>query len=141
MALDAPTALLVVAAGHVGLQLTVTTLVYPALAAIRPDDWALAHERHSRRITPLVVLAYGGLVLAGGWVAVSEPFGLALAVALAAAVATIVLTGAVAAPLHGRLGRVGPEPALLGRLLVVDRIRLVLALLTLLAAASAALVA
>jgi hypothetical protein len=43
----------------------------------------------------------------------------------------------VAAPTHARLGRVGPEPALLARLLLADRGRLVATLLALAAAALA----
>lgn len=139
MALDAPTALLVVAAGHAGFQVTVTTMVYPALVATRPEDWSRVHDRHSRAIAPLVVLVYGGLVLAGVWAVVAGPLDALLLVALASAAATILVTGAFAAPLHGRLGAQGPRPELLRRLLAVDRVRLVLALLTLLWAAGAAL--
>lgn len=139
MALDAPTALLVVAAGHAGFQLTVTTMVYPALAATRPEDWSWVHDRHSRAITPLVVLVYGGLVLAGVWTVVSAPLDAWLLFALVGAAATVLVTGAFAAPLHGRLGAQGPRPELLRRLLTVDRVRLALALLTLLGAAGASL--
>jgi hypothetical protein len=139
VALDAPTALLVVAAGHAGFQLTVTTMVYPTLAATRPEDWSRVHDRHSRAITPLVVLVYGGLVLTGTWTVVAAPLDAMLLVALAAAAATILVTGAFAAPLHARLGAQGPRSELLLRLLAVDRVRLVLALLTLLWAAGAAL--
>lgn len=131
VALEAQAALLAVAAGHAGFQLTVTVLVYPALAATRPEDWDVVHARHSRRITPLVVLAYGGLVLAGAWALVSEPLRLPLVLTLLAAVATVVVTAVSAAPLHGRLGRQGPRPELLRRLLVADRVRAVLAVLVL----------
>lgn len=139
VALDAPTALLVVAAGHAGFQLTVTTMVYPALATTRPEDWSRVHDRHSRAITPLVVLVYGGLVLAGVWTAVSAPLDAWLLLALVSAAATILVTGALAAPLHGRLGAQGQRPELLRRLLTVDRVRLALALLTLLGAVGATL--
>lgn len=132
------TALVTVAAAHAGFQLTVTSLVYPALASVPPDDWSPAHDRHSRRIIPLVVAAYGGLVLVGMWAAWVSPFGAALAITLAGSAATIVLTGAVAAPLHGRLAAVGPRPELLRRLLLVDRVRALLAVVTLLAAVAAA---
>lgn len=131
--------LLVVAAAHAGFQLTVTSLVYPALVATPPDGWATVHDLHSRRIAPLVVLLYGGLVVTGAWAAVSEPWSTALVLALVLAVATVLVTGALAAPLHGRVGRVGPRPELVRRLLRVDRLRAVLAVLTLLAAGAAAL--
>ncbi len=139
MALDAQSALLLAAAGHAGFQLTVTAMVYPALAATRPDDWERAHARHSRAITPLVVAAYGALVLAGVWSLVAGPEGPLLLATLGTAAATVLLTGAVAAPLHGRLGRSGPDPLLLRRLLAVDRVRAGLAVLTLLGAVAGSL--
>lgn len=139
MALEAQAALLAVAAGHAGFQLTVTVLVYPALAAARPEEWEVVHARHSRRITPLVVLAYGGLVLAGAWALTAGPLRPLLVLTLVAAGATVVVTGVSAAPLHGRLGREGPRPELLRRLLVADRVRAVLAVLVLLLALATSL--
>ena len=53
-------ALLASTALHAGFQLKVTLVVYPALADVQPNLWAAAHARHSRRITPLVALVYGG---------------------------------------------------------------------------------
>ena len=137
--IDAVVALLVVAATHAGFQLTVTVLVYPALAATPPDDWARAHDRHSRRIAPLVFLVYGGFVVTGVWAVASEPLSTPLAATLVQAAATVLLTGALAAPLHGRLGVEASRPELLRRLLRVDRARAVLAVVTLLTAAAAAL--
>ncbi len=52
-------ALLVATAVHAGFQLTVSRLVYPALAAVAPAAWEPTHAAHSRRITPLVGLVYG----------------------------------------------------------------------------------
>ncbi|WP_157622406.1 hypothetical protein [Nostocoides sp. Soil756] len=127
-------ALTVVAAAHAGFQLTVTVLTYPALAAVPADRFAAAHDAHSRRIVPLVGLVYLGVLLVGGWVLVAAPLGPATLTALAAQAAVLVVTAALAAPLHGALGRRGAEPALLRRLLGVDRARAALAVVGLVAA-------
>ena len=50
---------------HAGFQATVTLLVYPALAEVPPERWHDAHQRHSRRIVPLVGLVYVSLALRG----------------------------------------------------------------------------
>jgi hypothetical protein len=52
-------ALLASTALHAGFQLTVTLVIYAALAGVQPDQWVAAHARHSRRITPPVALVYG----------------------------------------------------------------------------------
>lgn len=107
---------------HLGFQLTVSSLVYPALADLPPDLWTRAHGRHSRRIVPLVVLTYALVLVAlgaGFWVG---PVSFWL-VASAAGTALALLTTAVgAAPLHGRLGA-GHDTALVTRLVWVDRLR------------------
>ena len=59
--------LLLVAAGHLGFQLTVSLVVYPALAEVGDEAWPVAHERHARRIAPLVGALYVPLVLVLGW--------------------------------------------------------------------------
>ena len=113
---------LVAAAGlHLGFQLTVTLVVYPAL--VRAPDWEQAHPAHTRAITPVVVLVYGALVLAGGWALVTtwpDPWVL---LAAAGAALSLLATALVAGPAHGRLGS-GRDQALLDRLLVADRVRL-----------------
>ncbi len=132
---DAATALLAATALHLGFQASVTALVYPVLARVPADQWAHVHERHSRAITPLVAVVYGVLLLASGWVVVSEPRFWTL-LAAAAAVATFVVTG-FAARLHGRLGA-EHSPELIERLLRVDRVRAVTAALALAAAVAGA---
>ena len=109
---------------HAGFQVTVTVLVYPVLVEVPAGDWSASHDRHSRRILPLVVLAYGALVLA------SVPFvmhhhGPAAWAGLLGAWGAMLLTAVAAAPTHGRLTT--PDPSLLRRLLAVDRLRAVLA--------------
>lgn len=118
--------LLLAAAAHLGFQLTVTLVVYPALADLPPERWAPAHDSHSRRITPVVALVYAGLVLATGAALLSADVGAGVAIAAAAAAACVGLTAAVAAPTHARLGH-GHDPALVRRLLLADRLRLVAA--------------
>ncbi|MFC7489986.1 MULTISPECIES: hypothetical protein [unclassified Knoellia] len=129
---------LVLAAGaHLGFQLTVTLVVYPALADVSPDQWSRAHDAHSRRITPAVVLVYAGLlvaVLASLW---SEPAVPANLAAAAGAGVCMALTAAAAAPLHSRLGH-GHDALLVRRLLLVDRLRLLGALGCVVAAVLAA---
>ncbi|PKW27841.1 hypothetical protein [Phycicoccus duodecadis] len=127
-------ALAVVAAAHAGFQVTVTALAYPALATVPADRFAAAHGAHSRRIVPLVGLVYLGVLLVGGWALVAAPLGAAALTALAAQAAVLLVTAAQAAPLHAALGRRGAEPALLRRLLGVDRVRAALTVTGLVAA-------
>jgi hypothetical protein len=115
------TALVAATAVHTGFQLSVTTLVYPALARVPPGQWAEAHRAHSRAVTPLVVVVYGALAAAAGWVLLSGPYGWEW-VALSAIAAAVLVTATVAAPAHGRLGG-GYDGADIRRLLRADRIR------------------
>ena len=118
---------------HAGFQAGVTALVYPALADVPAEQWERAHDRHSRRITPLVVGVYGAVLLAcAGTLVLSErTVGVWLATVATAGAFTV--TAGWAAPLHARLGR-GRDPALVTRLLVVDRWRLGFAVVAALAA-------
>ena len=123
----ARTALVAATALHTGFQLVVTLLVYPAFADVPEAGWQAHHARHSRRIAPLVIVVYCGLLAAGAAVLVTGPSPAEVAVLAAVAVAPV-LTAAVAAPAHVRLAR-GPDPATLRRLLVADRLRCVAAVL------------
>ena len=117
--------LLMVAAAHLGFQLTVDLVVYPALGDVSSDAWEAAHDRHSRRIVPLVVALYPPLVLLLGWAVVAEPRSAATWVAVAGGLLSVVTTAAVAAPTHGRLASVeaAGRPALMQRLDRADRVR------------------
>jgi hypothetical protein len=130
------TAFLAATAAHAGFQLTVTALVYPALARVPADRWVEAHARHSRGIVPLVALVYGALVVT------SVPFAIhhhsaAAWLGLSGAWGAMLVTAVAAAPTHGRL--VTPEPHLLRRLLVVDRVRAGLACVAFVGAVATAL--
>ena len=116
--------LLATAALHLGFQLTVTAVVYPALADVRADDWSAAHAAHSRRISSVVALAYLPLLGVGLWSLVDGPVSAGLVIAAVGAAISFLTTAAVAAPTHGRLGS-GRTDALVHRLLVSDRVRLV----------------
>lgn len=113
--------LLAAAAVHLGFQLTVSLVVYPALADEPEDRWSRAHDAHSRRITPVVVVVYGLLMVACAWAILAGPDRWTLVAVVAAAVAGL-LTALGAAPTHGRLGR-GRSRELLDRLLRIDRAR------------------
>ncbi len=135
---DASTLLVAASAAHAGFSVVVSVVVYPALADAPGEDWARRHAAHSRRIAwvvaPLYLLVAAACVLA----LVTGPQGWAW-VALAGNAAAALVTAALAAPTHGRLGRAGPVPALLSRLLRADRVRTVAAALGALAAVIAAL--
>ena len=117
--------LLLVAAAHLGFQLTVDLVVYPALGDVPAGAWDQAHDRHSRRIVPLVAALYPPLVLLIGWAVVVEPRDAGTWVALVGGLASVGTTAAVAAPTHGRLTSAssGDRPALMRRLDRADRVR------------------
>ena len=69
------TALLAATALHFGFQVTVTAIVYPALARVAAPGWAAAHRAHTRAIMPMVAVVYGALGLAGGWALLSVKTG------------------------------------------------------------------
>lgn len=118
-------ALLAATCLHAGFQLTVTVLVYPALARVPVESWAAEHDRHSRRITPLVGVVYAAVLVSGVGAVLTAPsyaVGPAVGLALAGHAVTLGVTAAVAAPLHGRLGR-GRDTSLVRRLLAADRAR------------------
>lgn len=130
-ATEPATWLLLASAVHLGFQLTVDLVVYPALVDVPPARWSSAHERHSRRMVPLVALVYVPLVVLLAWVAVAEPGAGGTWLALLGGLLAVLSTAAVAAPLHGRLSTV-PEverPAMLRTLMSVDRVRTAGALL------------
>ena len=128
--------LLLVAAGHLGFQLTVSLVVYPALGEVGDEAWPAAHEGHSRRIAPLVGALYVPLVLVLAWTAAREPQAAGTWLALVGGALSVVTTAVIAAPLHGRLGRAtaAERTDLLGDLGRVDLIRTVGAVMCLLGA-------
>jgi hypothetical protein len=130
-------ALLAATAAHAGFQATVTLLVYPALARVAAADFASTHAFHSRRITPLVAIVYGALLVSGAGAALSSPDSAGVWVAVLGAAGALLLTATGAAPTHGRLGT-GRTERLVERLLVLDRLRLGCGLIALAGAVVAA---
>lgn len=122
----APVLFLLAAGVHAGFQLTVTALVYPALSRVPANRWASEHARHSRAIVPLVGIVY--LLLAGAviWLLFGDRTGSTYAGAVVAgAIAAVTAFGA--APVHGRL--TVHDDVLIGRLLRIDQVRALLAVL------------
>ncbi len=117
---------LVAASLHAGFQLTVTVLVYPALARVQEQDWSREHALHSARIVPLVGVIYVFLAGSTVWLLASDREGWTWVAAVGALLVAAV-TAFGAAPLHGKL--TNRDPVLLDRLLRVDRLRAVLAVL------------
>ena len=113
--------LLAAAALHAGFQITVTVLVYPALVHVPADRWAEAHSRHSRTIAPVVAMVYAAMLVACVAATVTSPGPGTLVADVGTSVALLV-TATLAAPTHSRLAA-GPDPALLHRLIVADRLR------------------
>ena len=121
-----PDALLLGAsAAHAGFSLVVSVVVYPALrdaAAREPGAWVAVHEAHSRRITWVVGPLYLLVLAACGWTVASGPAPLE-SLAVAGNALALLATALGAAPAHGRLGREGPRPELLERLVWADLLR------------------
>ncbi len=124
--------LLVATAVHLGFQLTISVVAYPALLATADAEWTAAHAAHGRRITPLVVGVYGALVLTIPLALLTDPSPAVVIVALACAVAGL-STAAVAAPTHGKLGE-GRTAELVRRLRLADLVRTVAAVVAVVAA-------
>lgn len=132
--MNAATALAVASGLHLGFQVTVTLLVYPAFSEVPVEQWRRYHTAHSRRITPVVALVYAAVTASVVWVVASGPARVSGYVAVAASAAAVAVTALVAAPAHGRLSQVR-EGRDLTILLAADRVRLACAVV----AAAAAL--
>ncbi len=107
---------------HLGFQATVTALVYPNFALVTDADWPAFHAAHSRRITPIVAVVYG-LVVVAGVMAVVDGITTWRVIGLTGHGIALLTTALVAAPAHGRLGG-GRTPEVLARLVAADRVRL-----------------
>jgi len=117
-------AYLTAAAAHAGFQATITLMVLPALARVRPAHWRELHDRHTRTVAPLAGVAYAAVVATGAWLLVTD-HGVLELVAVGASVLAILVTLLGAWPIQRRLLR--RDDRLLARLLTLDRLRLGLA--------------
>jgi hypothetical protein len=133
---DSPALVALLAAStlHLGFQLTVTALVYPALARTSDSEWSRSHDAHSRAIVPPVGLAYAALLTTLAWAWLTSGSSVGLLLATAGTVLTFATTAFVAAPTHARLGREGKSDNAIRRLLLADRVRSAGALLAALGA-------
>ena len=112
-------ALLAVSSVHLGFQVVVTVVVYPALADVPGGRWTAAHDRHSRRIALVVGPLYVLVAAACLWALLSSPDAWTL-VAVGGNAVAVLLTATMAAPLHGRLSNARRRAVLLTRLRRVD---------------------
>jgi hypothetical protein len=128
--------LVAVTAVHAGFQLTVSAVVYPALASVPDGQWSEVHAAHSRRITRVVGLVYLPLLAVLGGALRAHPTRSTVLTATTS-LAALGLTAAVAGPLHRRLA-VGRDPALVRRLLRADLGRTAFALVALAGAVTTA---
>ena len=133
--MDAATAFALASALHAGFQVTVTALVYPALADRPAEDWRRVHARHSRTILPIVVMTYLALGVTGAATLLAGP-GVSGWVALAGATLAVGTTALAAAPAHGRL--LDHDADTVDRLLAADRWRCAAAVVGAVAAVVAA---
>ena len=108
------------------------------LAYVQPDLRAVAHGRHSRRITPLVAVVYGaalagsvGVLINSGGNSTTQLAG--MVIAIAGTVAATAVTAFCAGPTHRRLDS-GLDPILIRRLITCDRWRTAAAVLSLVGA-------
>lgn len=107
---------------HTGFQVTVTSVVYPALARTDPRDWAPAHDAHSRSIVGVVTVVYAMLIATTVWALVTNDTSLYVWLAALGGSLSVGATALVAGPLHGRLDA-NPDPELIEKLLVADQVR------------------
>jgi hypothetical protein len=131
---DAATALLAATSAHAAFSAVVTAVAYPALAATPAQQWAVVHAAHSRRITPVVAVVYGAMLASWAWALVDLPVSAGMVLAGVGTVLAWGTTAAAAAPTHARLGREGPRPELVRRLLRADAVRTAGAVLALVGA-------
>ena len=120
--MDSSEALLAVSAAHLGFQVVVSAVVYPALAEVPGGRWTAAHERHSRRIALVVGPLYVLVAAACLWALVSSPDAWTL-VAVGANALAVLVTATLAALLHGRLSGGRGRAVLLTRLRRADLVR------------------
>ncbi len=109
---------------HTGFQVTVTTVVYPALAKTDPRDWARAHDAHSRSIVGVVAVVYAMLIGSTIWALVTNEDNIFVWVTALGAALAVGTTAFVAGPTHGRLNA-NPDPELIEKLMITDHVRAV----------------
>ena len=108
---DWETANLVLAAALAGLIWTIQLVHYPLFAVVGAAEWPLYGDEHRRRITWLAAPLMLASVAVALVLVVQDGDGLRVLNA-GLAVGVFVLTGAVFAPMHGRLEHTASAPAI-----------------------------
>ncbi|WP_460603931.1 DUF1772 domain-containing protein [Jatrophihabitans fulvus] len=118
--------LLVATSLYAGFQWTVRLLVYPQFDAVPPDAFPAYERTHQHRVSVAVgpLFAFAGVAAITAFVA--RP-GLASGAAAACVAGVVAVTGLAAVPQHRTLSD-GFVRTAFRRLLVVDTVRLALAL-------------
>ena len=127
--MTAELAFLVATAVYAGFQWCVQVVVYPQFAAVPAESFAAYEAAHQRRITPLVGVVFGLLVVATGWLAFGrDPRTPVTLVVIGAVlvVAVLALTAFAAVPQHRVLSD-GWDASAARRLQRVDLARAVVA--------------
>lgn len=103
----------------VGLAWFVQIVHYPLFPVVEEAGFPAFHDLHSRRTSLVVIVPMSVELVSSIALAIEPPEGVGpLALAGAVLAACIwVLTGAVLAPMHGRIGREGPTVRNLARLI------------------------
>ncbi len=112
----------------VGLAWFVQIVHYPLFPVVDEAAFPAFHDLHSRRTFPVVIVPMSVELVSSIALAIEPPEGVG-PLALAGAVLAVgiwVLTGAVLAPMHGRIGREGPTDGNLARLIRLSWPRTVL---------------
>jgi uncharacterized membrane protein SpoIIM required for sporulation len=117
--------LLIATGVHLGFQVVVTIVVYPALLNLAPDDWERGHAAHTRRMIMVVIPVYAAVVITLGWALATVCCSPALIVTTGAVLIVGVTTALVAAPIHHLLSVDGPTQKLIRDLRRADTFRLI----------------
>jgi hypothetical protein len=126
---DPTTAHLVATSAYAGFQVTIRWVAYPQLAHVPGPPFAPYLAGYQRRVTRVVGPLFAALVLTTGLVVLDGGLPLTGRIAAAALLATVLAATAFGAvPQHSRLAR-GWDDAAHRRLLAVDTVRVVAALL------------
>lgn len=137
MSATAPDAALAAATAlHLGFQLTISAVTYPALLSTCDEAWAATHADHGRRITPVVAIVYAAVLGALSWALSSDPTPGVILATLGSAL-SLSTTAFVAAPTHSALAS-GRTPRQVRRLRSADALRTAGALVAALGAFGAA---
>lgn len=130
------TALVAATALHLGFQVTISAVTYPALLKTPDQAWVAAHKDHGRRIAPVVAIVYAAVLGSLVW-AVSTSLTPGVIVAAVGSGLSLATTALVAAPTHSALAS-GRTTGRVRRLRSADAVRTVGALVAALGAVGAA---